>query len=118
MVPGSIAGGRILCDALQHIDFGTSSRWHSAGLLSFVPTQGALVLEFHAAPRKSDTSINNANAAQLASTSLFSIYYSSLCLSTSPTLAARWQHGYIAQWLERLTADQQVPGSNPGVPSS
>ena len=26
------------------------------------------------------------------------------------------QHGYVAQWLERLTADQQVPGSNPGVP--
>ena len=25
--------------------------------------------------------------------------------------------GYIAQWLERLPADQQVPGSNPGVPS-
>ena len=25
--------------------------------------------------------------------------------------------GYIAQWLERLTADQQVPGSNPGVSS-
>ena len=24
--------------------------------------------------------------------------------------------GYIAQWLERLTADQQVPGSNLGVP--
>ena len=24
---------------------------------------------------------------------------------------------FIAQWLERLTADQQVPGSNPGVPS-
>ena len=24
--------------------------------------------------------------------------------------------GYIAQWLERLTADQQVPGSHPGVP--
>ena len=23
--------------------------------------------------------------------------------------------GYIAQWSERLTADQQVPGSNPGV---
>ncbi len=22
-----------------------------------------------------------------------------------------------AQWLERLNADQQVPGSNPGVPS-
>ena len=26
--------------------------------------------------------------------------------------------GYIAQWLERLAADQQVPGSNPGVPST
>ena len=26
------------------------------------------------------------------------------------------KHGYIAQWLEWLTADQQVPGSNPGVP--
>ena len=26
--------------------------------------------------------------------------------------------GFIAQWLERLTADQQVPGSNPGVPSA
>ena len=26
-------------------------------------------------------------------------------------------NGYIAQRLERLTADQQVPGSNPGVPS-
>ena len=26
------------------------------------------------------------------------------------------QHGYIAQWLQRLTADQQLPGSNPGVP--
>ena len=38
-------------------------------------------------------------------------------MSTSTTLAVRWQHGYIAQWLERLTADQQVPGSNPGVPS-
>ena len=25
--------------------------------------------------------------------------------------------GYIAQWLERLTADQQVLDSNPGVPS-
>ena len=24
--------------------------------------------------------------------------------------------GYIAQWLERLTADQQVPGSTPGAP--
>ena len=25
-------------------------------------------------------------------------------------------YGCIAQWLERLTADQQVPGSNPGAP--
>ena len=31
--------------------------------------------------------------------------------------AQRPSLGYIAQWLERLTADQQVPGSNPGVPS-
>lgn len=43
----------------------------------------------------------------------------------SISLAARTQclagrsellSGYIAQWLERLTADQQVPGSNPGMP--
>ena len=36
------------------------------------------------------------------------------------TLSLDGRHGpdgYIAQWLERLTADQQVPGSNPGVPS-
>ena len=26
------------------------------------------------------------------------------------------KHGCIAQWLERLTADQQVPGSTPGAP--
>ena len=32
-------------------------------------------------------------------------------------LSAAVGHGYIAQWLERLTADQQVPGSNPGMPS-
>ena len=30
----------------------------------------------------------------------------------------RLADGYIAQWLERLTADQQVPVSNPGVPFS
>ena len=33
-------------------------------------------------------------------------------LATRPPLV----RGYIAQWLEPLTADQQVPGSNPGVP--
>ena len=27
-------------------------------------------------------------------------------------------HGYIAQWLERLTTDKRVPGSNPGTPFS
>ena len=31
-------------------------------------------------------------------------------------IGSREAPGYIAQWLERLTADQQVPGSNPGVP--
>ena len=35
-------------------------------------------------------------------------------------LLRRWINrcadGSIAQWLERLTADQQVPGSNPGWP--
>ena len=35
-----------------------------------------------------------------------------------PASALALAVGYIAQWLERLTADQQVPGSNPGVPSS
>ncbi len=34
--------------------------------------------------------------------------------SASPYIVA---DGHIAQWLERLTADQQVPGSIPGVPS-
>ena len=32
------------------------------------------------------------------------------------TILYRLLSGYISQWLERLTADQQVPGSNPGVP--
>ena len=37
----------------------------------------------------------------------------SLCGKTESCLTAS---GYIAQWLERLTSDQQIPGSNPGVP--
>ena len=49
--------------------------------------------------------------------------------STQPTplphpVASTWaaaapvsSRGHKAQWLERLTADQQVPGSIPGVPS-
>ena len=32
------------------------------------------------------------------------------------SVSQRLLQGYIAQWLERLTADQQVPGSNPSVP--
>lgn len=44
-----------------------------------------------------------------------------LCLDNKMRFATRQRlrklNGYIAQWLERLTADQQVPGSNPGVPS-
>ena len=41
-----------------------------------------------------------------------------MCVIQTQIIACKWhgQHGYIAQWLERLTADQQVPGSNPGVP--
>ena len=38
--------------------------------------------------------------------------------SPTPAIVAMLPTGYIAQWLERLTADQQVPGSNPGVPST
>ena len=34
----------------------------------------------------------------------------------APQIERPFEHGYIAQWLERLTADQQVPGSNQGVP--
>ena len=43
-----------------------------------------------------------------------------VCKVKSPrtTTVAMLPTGYIAQWLERLTADQQVPGSNPGVPST
>ena len=44
---------------------------------------------------------------------LFLISWVGVC-SNAPKIAS----GYIAQWLERLTADQQVPGSNPGVPFS
>ena len=36
--------------------------------------------------------------------------------ASDPKVADETPNGYIAQWLERLTADQQVPGSNPGVP--
>ena len=39
----------------------------------------------------------------------------SLCVAGFLPESVSW-HGYIAQWLEQLTADQQVPGSNPGVP--
>ena len=39
----------------------------------------------------------------------------SSCMMYLPKCGLR-SHGYIAQWLERLTADQQVPGSNLGVP--
>ena len=35
---------------------------------------------------------------------------------TGKLLCVRALAGYIAKWLERLTADQQVPASNPGVP--
>jgi hypothetical protein len=40
------------------------------------------------------------------------------CMARSSCCVGVWSLavGYIAQWLERLTADQQVPGSNPGVP--
>ena len=40
-----------------------------------------------------------------------SVVIAGLCWASALALAV----GYIAQWLERLTADQQVPGSNPGV---
>ena len=44
--------------------------------------------------------------------------HSALCDQTHFVIAfGDASTGYIAQWLERLTADQQVPGSNPGVPS-
>ena len=40
-----------------------------------------------------------------------------VCVATLNAVCVRTMNqGYIAQWLERLTADQQVPGSNPGVP--
>ena len=41
----------------------------------------------------------------------------SWCHTASSLVAHSASLGYIAQWSERLTADQQVPGSNPGVPS-
>ena len=37
--------------------------------------------------------------------------------SRSPRRTPTYPDGCIAQWSERLTAVQQVPGSNPGVPS-
>ena len=41
----------------------------------------------------------------------------SWCHTASSSVAHSASLGYIAQWSERLTADQQVPGSNLGVPS-
>ena len=41
-------------------------------------------------------------------------YRSQFCLCTNQRILLF--HGCIAQWLERLTADQQVPGSTPGAP--
>ena len=41
----------------------------------------------------------------------------SWCHTARSLVAHSASLGYIAQWSERLTADQQVPGSNPGVPS-
>ena len=40
---------------------------------------------------------------------VFVVMLNAVCICTM-------NQGYIAQWLERLTADQQVPGSNLGVP--
>ena len=40
------------------------------------------------------------------------VYFSSAYCDQDPA------RGYIAQWLERLPADQQVPGSTLGVPLS
>ena len=40
-----------------------------------------------------------------------------LSVSMVSLFSVQGGHGYIAQWSERLTADQQVPGSNPGTPS-
>ena len=53
-----------------------------------------------------------AHLAQLPSSSALGLLLDDVELGDRPA------SGYIAQWLERLTADQQVPGSNPGVPFS
>ena len=47
---------------------------------------------------------------------LFAVLFWRVCAGVYDTHMRNVATGYIAQRLERLTADQQVPGSHPGVP--
>ena len=68
----------------------------------------------------SATAVHAAVSAATTATATVPIAATAVTLSLSLYSVVIWMKsistGYIAQWLERLTADQQVPGSNPGVP--
>ena len=83
--------------------------------VGFEPTQLALV-ELESTPLDHSGKVSLPPRWKLWNTTCTSICISILH-EKSTCLVRRFSCiGYIAQWLERLTADQQVPGSNPGVP--
>ena len=80
----------------------------SAGMLGQAQNQclhrSCKPCEFFAGSRRAHKSETH-ELARLATRRLYNDPTSQIC-----------QHGHIAQRLERLTADQQVPGTNPGMP--
>ena len=69
----------------------------------------------NATPAPEQRASTNSDAPKPSSRVPEGFYKMSNC-SSNDGQGPNKSHGYIAQWLERLTADQQVPGSNPGVP--
>lgn len=99
-------GGRSTCSAQASTDRRAPSRYSQ-------PCAGFDAE--HVCGAKARTAAAQRDAVRWAGPRCFHV-----CLTCFPSSCliyfARAATGYIAQWLERLTADQQVPGSKPGVP--